>query len=662
MNRTTAALFLIAMILMTAAFSLSAQSADGVISVVVTADRTETEETKTGAMVTVITAEEIADSGAADLPALLEALPGVQFRSTAGPAQAQISMGGFGEGSFGRVVVMVDGKRLNNPDMSSINWQSIPVDSIERIEVLHGGGSVLYGSGAIGGVVNIITKKAVNPFSVTASSSWGSFNTFKEALSLGLSGGAGELRIGGDWYSTDGHRDRTGQQSAHATLGGSLYPDDNLALGLDLAYSYNFYEMPGGLTEAQFEADPSQAVNLEDESTEHTLSADLSGGYALGDAARLDVVVGYEYKKLAPNMASFPSYTDRFYNTLSFHPQFELKTECAGKEIVIVSGLDSRYAHLDAKQYADKQRTTESNAFTVSGFAAGAFSDLDIALSDAVSVSGGFRYSAANIAAVNSDESVKDDKWHLGPAWSAGLLWNPSETSKLYFRHEGLFRYPFTDEQASLYGFGDAFLTDLEAEKGYLFEAGGMLASGSLLRVEARGYLNLMQDEIAYNSAASRNENMDNTRRLGAEVKTELKPSDLLKVNASYGYVLPTFTNGDNEGKQIPLVSNHEAEASLIFFLPFGLELETGTSWRSESYQGGDNANAEPEIDAYLLYDAVLRWKQAVGKGDLALSCSLSNITDASYAPLAYYSSWFFTSSYYPAPGRSFTLSGSYTY
>jgi iron complex outermembrane receptor protein len=651
MNKQTITLFLTAIAFLMPALSLSAQSADGTISVVVTADRTETEETKTSAMVTIITAEEIADSGAADIPALLEALPGVQFRSYSGPAEAQISMGGFGENSFGRVVVLVNGRRLNNPDMSGINWQSIPVDSIERIEVLHGGGSVLYGNGAIGGVVNIITRKAVEPFSLTASSSWGSFKTFKEAFSLGLSSEAGELRIGGDWYLTDGHRDRTGQQSAHATLGGSLYPSDRLALGLDLAYSFNFYEMPGGLTEAQFEDDPTQAVNQEDESTEHALSADLSSEYALGDSASLDVLVGYEYKNMQPNFPDpnplYAYHPIRIYSTFSFQPKLDWSGEAGTLPTSLVSGIDSRYTLLDITYFSEKARENETGSSSVTALGLGGYADLEIDLSDILSLSAGGRFDTARIADENND------KWHIGPAWSAALRWNPTDTSKLYIRHERMFRYPFTDEQI-----GGTFLKGLEAEKGYLFEAGAMTVLNDQFRIDVRSYLNLMQDEIAFvgDFMTGKNENIDNTRRLGAELKTEFTPTDFIKLNGSYGYVLPTFTNGDNEGKQIPLVSNHEAEGSIVLSLPLGFETEAGAIYRSESFRGGDNENALEKVDAYVLLDAALRLKRDLNKGNIALSASMSNILDLTYAPYIY------GAGYYPAPGRSFTLSGSYTY
>ena len=129
--------------------------------VVVTATRDTQEIRKTPANVSVITAEEIEKSGATTVVEALDKLESIQFRTSSGnSSQAYIDMRGIGgDNPYGKTLVMLDGRRLNRTDMSSINWLEIPVDTIERIEIVRGPGSVLYGDAAIGGVINIITKK-----------------------------------------------------------------------------------------------------------------------------------------------------------------------------------------------------------------------------------------------------------------------------------------------------------------------------------------------------------------------------------------------------------------------------------------------------------------------------------------------------------------------
>lgn len=631
------------------------------LSVVVTADRVDKAESDTSATVSVISASDIADSSASSLVDLLESLPGLQFRSYSGPAEAQVSMGGFGENSYGRVVVLVNGRYKNNIDMRGLNWMSVPLESVERIEVLHGGGGVLYGSGAVGGVINIITKETDAPLELEAGASFGSFLTRRGSASVGASNALGSLRVGSSYYSTDGFRDRSASNYTAANLSGSLYPTDLLRFRLDLDYNRNFYEMPGGLTRAQYEDDPTQAVNKEDESTEHEFGASLSGEYLIGDDLVFETLLGYSYKNMAPDMASYPSYYNRIYNTYDLQPKLSWKGRMGIIPVSLVSGLDLRSSSLALENYSDEDRENLTNEFDVALVSGGGYINSDLSLTDSLGLTAGLRYDVARISAVNMDESVDDAKLHTGPAWSAGLRWNPTPVSKLYVRHERLFRYPFTDEQASLYGFGsDVFLDDLEAETGHLFELGGFSRLPKNVRIDLRAYLLDMQDEIAWNDATSQNENLDDTRRIGAEGKITVTPIKSLKITSSYGYVLPTFFKGEDKDNQIPLVSNHEIEGGVTWYAPGNIEVSADASFRSDYYQAGDTANDQKKEGSYLLLNAGIRWRFSLAAGDMSLALSVDNLLDTDYLQVVTYNEWADTSSYYPAAGRSISLAGNY--
>ena len=129
--------------------------------VVVTATRDKEEIRKIPANVSIVTAEEMERYGATNIVEVLEELESINFRTFSGNAsQAQIDMRGFGgDNPFGKTLIMLDGRRLNRPDMASVNWLQIPINNIERIEVIRGPSCVLYGDSAIAGVINIITKR-----------------------------------------------------------------------------------------------------------------------------------------------------------------------------------------------------------------------------------------------------------------------------------------------------------------------------------------------------------------------------------------------------------------------------------------------------------------------------------------------------------------------
>jgi len=102
--------------------------------IVVTATRDTQETRKAPANVSVITAEEIENSGATTVVEVLDKLESIQFRTFSGNStQAQMDMRGFGgDNPFGKALIMLDGRRLNRSDMASINWMQIPVNNIEK--------------------------------------------------------------------------------------------------------------------------------------------------------------------------------------------------------------------------------------------------------------------------------------------------------------------------------------------------------------------------------------------------------------------------------------------------------------------------------------------------------------------------------------------------
>lgn len=143
--------------------------------IVVTAQRTETKDLTTAAAVTVITAEDIAMKGATTLTEALRMTAGVTDTSYSGngddfgSSQSRVYLRGFDKGAL----VMVNGAPTNIFNYSSMS--GIPVEAIERIEVVRGAQSVLYGAEAMGGVINVITKSGEGKQKTTLSGTTGNY-------------------------------------------------------------------------------------------------------------------------------------------------------------------------------------------------------------------------------------------------------------------------------------------------------------------------------------------------------------------------------------------------------------------------------------------------------------------------------------------------------
>ncbi|MBN1495377.1 MAG: TonB-dependent receptor [Spirochaetes bacterium] len=155
--------------------------------IVITATKTGINRKETGSSITIISAEEIEQSKKTQAVDILKSVPGVSVsQSSSLGGQADLYVRGT---ASNHVTVLIDGVKVNDPAQAGhgFDFAHLTTDNIERIEIVRGSQSVLYGSDAIGGVINIITKMGSGKPEVSLLAEGGSFSTFKE--SAGVSGG-----------------------------------------------------------------------------------------------------------------------------------------------------------------------------------------------------------------------------------------------------------------------------------------------------------------------------------------------------------------------------------------------------------------------------------------------------------------------------------------
>ncbi len=636
------------------------QNTEPDIEIVITAGRVEEDADWIPASVSVITAEDIDASGQTTIVDLLKNLSGIHFRTSSGNAsQAEISMRGFGENSHGRVLVLLDGRKLNRPDMAGVNWLQIPLQSIERIEVVRGSNSVLYGDHAVGGVINIITKRGTEDLSVSFSTQVGSFAFNQERAGISGSAGALSFSVNGEHTSTDGYRERSGYRSIGMITDLGLDSGGLIDSTLSLSYDSLFFEMPGDLTKAEMEADPTQATNSADEANEQHVNIDLGITMGRDEGRQLAMNLIYGLKFIQSDMTSWTSYSDLALHTIGFTPRFNLEHELFATDNRFLTGVDAYYDILNFDKFDEQARLNKNLSFLVSKLALGLYVKDDLAVLDNLLLSAGARYDMALFMAkteLTAGTPIDDQKFHQAPVFDIGLVYGFGQSARVYARYGTLFRYPFTDEQVSMYGFGsDAFLADLEAEKGRNLEAGAEVGFAGFLTLKSNFFLLDMEDEIALN-ASWENENMDNTRHLGLEAGILFTPLDWLELSTDYTYAKTTFTQGDNNGKEVPMVPNHQLSGLTAISLPAGLTVTLSGNYTGESFVGGDLDNSQEKLADYLLFDILCSFAPAGLKGKLELTVGMENIMDTMYASSVYYGG------YYPAQGRSWKVGGSYQY
>ena len=156
-HATARALAGFAVLLATVPPYVRAQPAD---AVVIEATRFPEAVRTLPASVTVLTAEDIAASPARTLPELLSQQAGITMRDFFGnnAAATSVDLRGFGVTGPQNTLILVDGRRVTDIDLTSVQWAAIPLASIERVEIMRGTGAVLYGDGASSGVINVVTR------------------------------------------------------------------------------------------------------------------------------------------------------------------------------------------------------------------------------------------------------------------------------------------------------------------------------------------------------------------------------------------------------------------------------------------------------------------------------------------------------------------------
>ncbi|HVF58241.1 MAG TPA: TonB-dependent receptor, partial [Thermoanaerobaculia bacterium] len=200
--------------------------------ITVTATRTPARLGETAASVTVLSAEELAATAAPALDDALRQVPGFSlFRRSgsrfANPTAQGASLRGLGGSGASRALVLDDGVPLNDPFGGWIYWGRVPRTAVERIEVVRGGVSDLYGSAALGGALQMVRRAPAEPFALTAESSYGSQATPEASFSASRGHDGWGAVLSGEAFRTDGYvlvdeRERgpvdTRAASRHATV------------------------------------------------------------------------------------------------------------------------------------------------------------------------------------------------------------------------------------------------------------------------------------------------------------------------------------------------------------------------------------------------------------------------------------------------------------
>jgi len=464
--------------------------------VIIYASRIDDSASTLASSVKVFDSESIATSGTHSLPELLDKAANLQIRTmNANPLQAEIAMRGFGANSSGRIKLIADGEELNNVDMEVPNLVRIPIDGIERLEVIPGPNPVLHGDGAVAGVINVTTDRHYYSQKTRLSVRGGSYGTVGlGAMTRGGSATNGILYSASyDYDRSDGYRRRSGYD-LHTVLASLRQNFDNgSTIGFKANYLNALYQMPGALTYEQWKSDPRQARYENDwcRQWNYGFGLDSKAKLAEDQWLYLDAVFSVKHRKSNWGDYGYANEYDLYNYQLA--PRYVNEKTIFGFDNKATIGFDFKY---DRYEVGDRSGYNNPNChFDRARYAL--FARDEFFLADELSLIAGARGEFIDNCWTNHRGLQETSSRDVMGDFELGLVYRPIDGLKTFAKGTRFHRSPFCDELN--YTEDGKFL---EPETGTSFDLGIDWKIDREFRFDMDGYWTLIDDEIFYNPHA----------------------------------------------------------------------------------------------------------------------------------------------------------------
>lgn len=566
---------------------------------------------------TVIAAEEIRASGARTLQELLARHSQVNQFDTIGNAfQQTVDLRGFNGNPVPATAVYVDGARVNEPDFGQVNFQLIPLENVERVEILPGP-STLYGKNALAGVIHVTTRRGSDKTEGEVGASYGSFNRRK-----GWANAGGSLE-GVDWYVAgtkeldEGYRRHSEASigSAMAKLGWRRGERSDISVAFTRVDDR--LQQPGSLTGAEIAADPDQNVSEVDTiSRMNFLAYNQRQALPWGFSAALNGHLR-ERREHTPLNRGRSSLTESLseMRTAGVAGQLGREDELWDRRLTLTGGAEY------VRSEADVASRGTFGGFPFSSGSLAEEDEVGLYLQAAAdlwpglaTLTAGLRYDESRVRLEDKDTPANggEQAFHrTNPR--VGLNLNPADGVRLYASYSEAFRVPTVNEITALGPFGDNILRPVKAKS---WEAGGSALLGGV-ELRATAFWTDVVDEIYAvfdpTQGFGSNINIDRTRRRGVEwgVRGGGKAWEGY-LNHTYTAALFTApmtldsvpfgaTQSVDPGDSLPLSPRHRAAAGLTFRPAEGWSVSMEESCVGAQRIQGDEGNEQPKVPGWCV-------------------------------------------------------------
>jgi iron complex outermembrane receptor protein len=606
--------------------------------VVVTATRFAEDAASLPFGVSVLTADDIRNAGASTVNEAMMKLLGVPGRlDFYGGGDYALDLRGFGVTADSNQVVVLDGVRLSEADLGGTRLAGIPIDSIDRIEVIRGSAAVRYGEGATGGAIIITTKGASGKARESSGYGYvamGSNALFDARAGASLISGGFSLDVSGNKRESDGHRDNFKSDVEGLSLTGQ-WRNDWLRVGVRSGQDELHTGLPGSLTNLQYEANPRQTTHPTEHADIDNHRHGVFGGLTLGNW-QVDADVDQRQKTLQSFSPSFNYSYDIDARTKSIRARHSAPMGAFANAFVI---------GYDRNEWT--RAVTSAFGATSEQVSKAVYATDDLTLPGGTRLSAGVRNERANKSSTDTTVILVDERFN---AWEVGVVQPFAQTAAVFAKLGRSFRFGNADE-IGFTSLGGALRPQTSRDLDF-----GARWNYSMGRAELRFYRNALHDEIGYNPDAPNtfgpgaNINLDPTVHHGVELEAfhVLNRAVQLRLNAALRNA--KFTEGVYDGKDLALTPRRSISLGADWNIGGGHKLNGRINTVSSQYATFSNACSMP---SYTTADA----KYAFQAPNIELALGVTNLADKKYYTQAFSCANGAPSSIYPEAGRSLVAS-----
>ncbi len=602
--------------------------------VVITGTKTERNPIEVPGRISVISSTIIAQSPAQQVDDILRYTPGINVSRTTGiySQRPMVTLRGLSGDEQSRTLVLINGVPVNTSDEGGVNWNRINQFDIERIEVFKGPGSSLYGNNAMGGVINIITKKPTKPQEVYGGVSFGTYNTLRQDLSVrirndkGYYGSVSQYYLQSDGYNNVPDSKKTAYDIARSLdeISLSVITGNDTRKWLRWELQYDIFRDERG--EGYRIYSPKGCYR---HFNTNLFRGNINGG---NDKTRYDLNVFYQMENYFDVNEKLSKGSYSRYDVNSYREDmgalFNINQELFSNN-TLTAGLEYKTGSIEGGDYYQTPRTINNTTLKYDtvyndgeiSTAAGYLQDEHAFFNKKIRLIMGLRYD--QVTFMNGDY-YSTDPWKVIPelknnTWTelsprGGLRFNFIKEFSAYLSYSHGFRASILDDltRTGWMWVGPKYANpELGPESLDNYEFGADIFPFEKLRISTSAYYSIGDDFLyyiatqdkLYGRSIYRRENVTNVTVQGAEGDIQYNLFKGLNLLASYSYTdskINAFTERPElENKRLKYVPWHSASASLLWKNKY-----INTSFRS-FYKGDQYSDDEnkTKLKEYFTYD-----------------------------------------------------------